>query len=213
MLVVLDPGPRRAVHRRTGAGDRIDGAIEELGHAAVHAAQPRRRPRRDAKLTEPPPARWRQFNPPRRLLEQVGSGEGAQGQVEVLGVARHRANHGDVGRGHDAGRSMAARRDQTPARFVAVDAAVVCRVAQRAGDVAAGAEGRQSGGERCRLATRGATGRVRPIPRIFRGAVNVIVALRVGQHVGHVGLAVDDGAGLEQAVDEKRVCGRDVVLP
>ena len=35
----------------------------------------------------------------------------------------------------------------------------------------------------------------------------------VGEHVGHVGLAEDDGAGLQQAIDHEGVAGGDIVLP
>ena len=171
------------------------------------------RPHRDAKLAEPAVAGRRQFEPPSRLLQQVGSGKRAQRQIEIFGMARHRADHGYVGRRHDAGRRMAARRDQPPGRFVAIDAAVMRRVAQRAGDVAAGAEGRQPRGKRRRFAARRATGRARQVPRVVGGAVNVIVALRVGEHVRHVGLAEHDGAGMQQAIDQERVAGGDVVLP
>jgi hypothetical protein len=38
------------------------------------------------------PSRRRQLEPPGRPLQQVGSGSGAQRQIEVLSVARHRAD-------------------------------------------------------------------------------------------------------------------------
>jgi hypothetical protein len=130
VLLVAYPGSRGIIDRRPSAHDGVDCAIKEVGYASVDPAQRRRCPHRDAKLAEPAAARRRQLDAPGRPLRQVGSGEGAQRQIEVLGVARHRADHRYVGRRQDAGRRMAARRDQPPGRFVAIDAAVMRRVAQ-----------------------------------------------------------------------------------
>jgi hypothetical protein len=43
-------------------------------------------------------ARRQQLAPPSCLLQQVGSGKGAQRQIEVLGVPGHRTDHGYVDR-------------------------------------------------------------------------------------------------------------------
>ena len=213
VLAVLYRGSSRIVDRRAGARYGGDGAIEQVGYAGIDATQRRRGPHRDAKLAEPATARRRQLDPPGRPLKQIRSGKRAQRQIEILGVTRHRADDGYVGRRHDARRRVAARRDQPPRRFVSIDAAVMRRVAQRAGYVAASAECREPGGECGSFAARRAAGRARRIPRVVGGAVDVVVALRVGEHEGHIGLAVHDGAGLQQAIDQEGVAGGDIVLP
>src|SRR5580704_15057918 len=87
------------------------------------------------------------------------------------------------------------------------------RVAQRAGNVTASTEGRQPCSQGCSLAARRATRRARRIPWIVRRAVNLVVALRIREHEGHVCFAIDDGAGLQQAIDQEGILRGDVVLP
>ena len=48
---------------------------------------------------------------------------------------------------------------------------------------------------------------------IVRGAVNLVVALKIGQRQGHVRLAEDDDAGGFQLLYRFRILGGDVVLP
>ena len=105
-------------------------------------------------------------------VQQVGSGKGRTAPDR----GPRRTGPSDRPRicrsAHDTRRPMAARRDQPPARFVATDPAVMPRVTQGAGNVAAGAEGQEPGGELRRFAAyqRDAR-RARPIPSVVGGAV------------------------------------------
>ena len=104
---------------------------------------------------------------------------------------------------------MAVRRDQSPARLVGIDAAIMGRVAQRPGDITARAKRRQPGCQRGRLAAGRTAGAALLVPRIVSGAVYLVVALRILQHQRHVGFAIDDGASTQQALDEHGIFGSE----
>ena len=130
VLAIPDIRPGVLVDRGAGPGDRGDRRLETFAHAGVDLGECRGRPHRYTELAEPAAARRRQFEPPRRLLQDVRAGKDVQSQSDILGMARHRADHRDIGRRDSRRGSMAARRDDTPARLMAVNAAVMSRIAQ-----------------------------------------------------------------------------------
>ena len=85
------------------------------------------------------------------------------------------------------------------------------RIADRATDIAAGLERRHAGRERRRRAAGRAAGRALQVPRIVGRAVDLVVALEVLQVRGHVRLAEDHRAGVEQTVDHDGVRRSDIV--
>jgi hypothetical protein len=107
---------------------------------------------------------------------------------------------------------MAAGRNVAVRGLVAVNAAKVRRHAQRAADIGTERQRSEAGSECRRRAAGGAAGRTAHVPRIVRGAVDVVVALPVGEHQRHVGLAKDDGAGALEAGDREGVLLRHKAL-
>src|SRR6516165_8480042 len=63
----------------------------------------------------------------------------------------------------------------------------------------------QARGERGRRSARGATWRAAEVPGIVGAAVDVVEAVPVAEHIGHVGLAEYDRAGGANARDHERV--------
>src|SRR2546421_61586 len=79
--------------------------------------------------------------------------------------------------------------------------------AEEAADIGAELERHVAGGQRRRRAAGGASGRAAEVPWVVRRAVDVVVALPVGQRDGHVGLAQHDGAsGLGARDDQSILC-------
>ena len=144
-------------------------------------------------------------------LDAVRTRHDVEGEREVAGAARKRADDRDVGRREHAGLGVAPRRQHPPGRLVAVDAAVVGGVADGAADVASRLESGEPRGERRGRSARGPAGDKLEIPGVVGGAVDRVVALEVGQVVRDVGLAKDDRPGREEPVHGHRVRRRDVV--
>ena len=85
------------------------------------------------------------------------------------------------------------------------------RAAQRAADVGAEFERHIPGRQRRSAAARRAARAAPEIPRVVRRAVDVIVALPVGETDRHVGFADDHRTGCLQPLDRQRVGGRTPV--
>ena len=80
-------------------------------------------------------------------------------------------------------------RHDAPGRLVAVDAAEMRGIADRAADIRSALERREAGRERGRRATRGTARRVPVLPGIVGRAVDLVVALEVGEGERDVRLA------------------------
>jgi hypothetical protein len=93
---------------------------------------------------------------------------------------------------------------------VAEHAAVVRGIADRAADVAADLEARETCGQRSCGAARGSARRARAIPRIVGHAVDVVIGLKIQQTERHVGLAEEHRAGRLDALDDQIVALSDV---
>ena len=91
--------------------------------------------------------RARQGELPAAAVDFVGAGDRVHGDLEVLGAARQRSDHGDVA-DTDAVARVALVGDHAPGRLVAVDAAVMRGISDRGADVAARIDAGQAGGER-----------------------------------------------------------------
>jgi hypothetical protein len=107
---------------------------------------------------------------------------------------------------------MPARRNDAVRGFVAVDAAIVRRHAQRAADIGAERQRAEAGSQRRRGAAGRTARRAGEIPRIVGGAVNVVEALPVGEHQRHIGLAENDSAGALEPGDRECVLLRHKAL-
>ena len=118
----------------------------------------------------------------------------------------------DVARLNHAGQQMAAIGHHAIGGLMAVDTAVMRRIADRGTDVGADFERRHAGGERHGGAARRSSGSARHVPGIVGGAVDGIEALPVGQHQRHIGLAIHDSTRLREARDGDRIGRCDVVL-
>src|SRR5690606_30216616 len=126
-------------------------------------------------------------------------------------AARQRPAHGDVGRRYRAAGRVAAQWNYVPGRLVPVDAAEMGGVADRAADVGAEVEPGEAGCDHGRGPAGGAARGPLQVPGVVRGAVDLVVALPVGERLRHVGLAEDHRAGGEQALDRDGVAVRNVV--
>ena len=98
-----------------------------------------------------------------------------------------------------------------PRSAVAVDAAIVRRVADRRADVAARLDAGEAAASAAPTAGR-AAGRAAMVPRIVGGAVDLVEALIVGEHPRHVGLAEKSHTGIDHALGDQRVLLGLVVL-
>ena len=95
---------------------------------------------------------------------------------------------------------------------MAKDAAIVRRVADRGTDVAAGLDPGQACGQRRRRAAGRAAWCARKVPGVVGGAVDLVVALPVGEHERHVGLAKQDDTGVEHALHRQGILAGDIGL-
>src|SRR5881296_3607509 len=84
----------------------------------------------------------------RSVFLRGGGSRSCQPAASISSAPAEGADDGDVGRSDLARQRLAAGRHDGVGRLVAVDTAVVRRVADRGADVAAGLESRQAGGER-----------------------------------------------------------------
>jgi hypothetical protein len=114
--------------------------------------------------------------------------------------------------GEDARRRVPARGDEIKGRLVGANSAEMSRNAQRAADIGAERQRPETGSERRGRAARRAARRARPVPRIVRRPVDVVVALPVAEAARHIGLAENDCARRLEAAHGKRVFPRDEVL-
>ena len=194
---------RGDVDLRPRRGDALRGPLEEAGHLGGQGrAGGVLEPRRNAEPGEARVARRRQLDAPGSGVLGPRRGEHRERELEILRRAREGPEHVEVRR-RELARGpgdVAAPRDDAVARLVAVHAAEVRRIADRAADVAAELEGREPGGEGRRRAAARAADSARRIPRIVRGAVDVVVGLEVAGVERRVGLAEDHGAGLGEAL-------------
>jgi len=96
---------------------------------------------------------------------------------------------------------------------VAVDAAVVRRIADRAADVAPGLEaGEPRRKRRPPRRPEEAAGRARRVPGVHRLAVHRVVRFPVGKQGGHVRLAEDVGARAQEALHRQGIARATGVL-
>ncbi len=86
------------------------------------------------------------------------------------------------------------------------------RAADRAADIAPGIEPGEARRDRGRRSAGGAPGGARHIPGIVRRAIDRVVALVVGEHQRHVGLAEQNDACLLEPLHRERARRGDVVL-
>ena len=92
-------------------------------------------------------------------------------------------------------------------------AAKVCWVANRSADVRTGFNAGQPGCERGGGAAGRASWNVFVVVGVVGCAVDVVVALKVGEHQRHVGFAENDDAGRLQFLDRLGVVVGDIVFP
>ncbi len=198
-------------HLVTGIGQRPCGGPHRLAALVAH--------RRDVVLLE-----GRHAQPGRgcgletravyvRIAGQVGLGEDRQEQLEVLDVARHRADlRCELDADRVRGRGVALVRNDPASRADAGDPAEVARDANRSTVVRADAERAHAGGDRRGLAARGSARRAPVHVRVVSRAVDEVVRVVVDRELGDVGLAEQDRAGATQVADHDGVLCRDVAL-
>ena len=142
-----------------------------------------------------------------------GSGQHREQEVEVLGAAGHRSEHVEVGVGRAPADAVevAALGDHAVARLEPERATAVRRDPHGTTDVGAELERREPGRDGCRRAAGRTAGDARHVPRVVRGAEDLVEALRVTGPARQVRLAEHDGARLAQAGHRRRVGCRHVV--
>ena len=148
-------------------------------------------------------------------FQRIRSRDHVEQQRKIGGAARHRADHREVAferQRRKWRRRVAARRRQAEGRLVRIDAAMKRRHAQRAADVGAERERTVARRQRRRRSAGGAAGRAAEVVGIVGGAVDVVVALPVGERDRHVGLAEDDAARVLHPRDRQRVFRRPEIL-
>ena len=106
---------------------------------------------------------------------------------------------------------MAEHRHQVPGGFVPEHPAKMRRVSDRTADVAADLQPGEPGGQCCGRTARRAARCAAGIPGVVGRAIDVVVALEVGEPDRDVGLAEDVGAGCRQALHRQRILVSDVV--
>ena len=201
LLVDRDAGPPERLHRR----------LEALEHPAINRDRGVVQPGGDEVAGERRRPRRRQLQPPAGGVEHIRPGHDLERQSEVVGAPRQRPADVDVDRRPSARDREAPLRHHPVGGFMAVDAAVVRRVADRAADVAARLQGREPGRQRRRRAARGAARHPAHVPRVVGRAVDRVEGLPVAEPHRHVGLAEDHRARRQQPVDRERVRLRPVV--
>src|SRR6516225_5162248 len=88
----------------------------------------------------------------------------------------------------------------------------MCGYSYRSSDIRSQRKRTESGRKRRGRSARGAAGRAAEIVGIVGGPINLVVALELAKPDRDVGLADDDGTGLLQPRDDKRIFGRHKIL-
>jgi hypothetical protein len=147
-------GQERAVAADCGAG-----FTEALGEAIERAAHRRRGRQQRMGVDDEHPEALQVVVARRRQRQPIGdavtrlvrTGEHAERQGEVGRAARHRSDHSEIDvawHGRDPRRRVSARRHEIERRLMPIDAAIMRRHAQRAGDVGTDRQRSEAGGER-----------------------------------------------------------------
>ena len=205
--------PRALVDLRSGAAQPLDRLGVDALHLAVDGEVRVVEPGGDAVLGQARAPRLGSSSRQPIASRSFATREHAERELEVLDRARDRTVHVQVGLGERAGGEgdVPALRDDPVARLVPEHAAPVRGHADRAADVGAELERGEAGRDRGGRTARGAAGRALGVPRIARGAEDLVVALPVAGHVRRVGLAEHDRAGSAQPRDRDGVARRHVL--
>ena len=148
-----------------------------------------------------------------RVACRVRLREDRQQELEVVHVARHRADLGpELDRHRLRMREVTRVRDDPAPGAQPDDPVEVRRDPDRPAVVGADADRRDARRKRGALAARGAAGGPLGVVRVAGGAVDQVVRVVVQRELGDVGLADQDRPGLAQVRDHRRVLGRDVAL-
>ena len=141
----LDFRPGFFQHRDGGLQRRTNSIVD--GHINVVEQDG------NAKVLEFLLPRSRQIQIPRNRLMPIRAGQNIEQQIQIARCSRQRTGDGQIRSSKRARRTgnMAAQRDQTVTRLMAVDAAKMCRRTNRAADIAAEFKRRHpcSNGRRC----------------------------------------------------------------
>ena len=148
-------------------------------------------------------------------FQRIRSRDRIEQQCKIGRAARHRSDHRQVAvewQRRKRRRRVAARWHQREGRLVCIDATMERGHAQRTADVGAQRERPVTGRERRRRSAGGAARRAAEIERIVGDAVDLVIALPVGESDRHVGLAEDHAAGGFDAGNRQRVLRRREIL-
>ena len=208
----LESRARRIGNRGAQGGQPVAQLLDAVGDFPGHRCHGIRGPKGNPIIRELRVSRGRKLELPAALHQRFGAGDNIQGQGQVLGAARQGAHHRDVGARQHARQGVTLLGHDIPGGLVAVDPAKMRRVANRSADIRAGFQRAEARSQRGRRAPRRTAGRPIGTPRVARGAIDFVVALKIGQIQGHIGLAQEDGARGLEARDAFRILRRQIVL-
>ena len=142
-------GPSVLAHFHLIFGQESGKFLNPLLHLAVNFSLRIRVDYSDMVIAELPFSWLRQAHLPAHLIDIIGTGHHIQCYCKIIGTARQRSHCSDVGFGDCSRQGLALGRDNAVSRLVAINAAVMCRIADRRADIAASFKAGQPGGKRC----------------------------------------------------------------
>ena len=134
----------------------------------------------------------------------IGAGEHVEKCAQIRDCARHGADDANPAEGTVAGRNVTGGWDTARRGLESANSTEMRRDANGAAAVAADSSIGTAGGDGCRFAAAGATGRVCEIPGVAGGAVDAIVGFVGHEEFGRVGATEKNGSGGEEAFDNRR---------